>query len=159
MILIFLLLPFLLSFKLIDVPFVQQRDHFCGPASLSSLLKYYGLDVSQEEIAKSVYDPKLKGALITDLENYARKKGFKTELKQGSLEEVKVLIDRGIPPILLIDMGKLWVSVPHYIVIVGYEGRVFYAHTGYEAKKAFEEGKLEGMWSKMGKVMLIVYPP
>ncbi|RMH01216.1 MAG: peptidase C39, partial [Aquificota bacterium] len=104
-----LLLPFLLSLKLLDVPFVKQRDQFCGPASLSSVFAYYGVNISQEDIASEVYDPRLKGALITDLENYAKKRGFKTLLKEGSLQELKQAIDMGIPPIVLVDLGYLWV--------------------------------------------------
>lgn len=153
-----LLLPFLLSLKLLDVPFVKQKDNFCGPASLSSVLEYYGVKKSQEEIAKAVYDPKLKGALITDLQNYAQSLGFKTQLFTGSLQEVKGYINKGFPVILLIDNGFLWVSVPHYVVVIGYDESRFYAHTGYEEKRAFSYSELDKKWAKMGRVGLVVYP-
>ncbi len=153
-----LLLPFLLSFKLLDVPFVKQKDDYCGPASLSSVLEYYGVKKSQEDIAKVVYDPKLKGALITDLENYAKKLGFKAHTFQGHLEDVKRYIDEGKPVILLVDLGFLWFSAPHYIVVVGYDERYIYAHTGYENKKAFDYKDLDRKWEKMGRVGLVVYP-
>lgn len=155
--LILLFLPFLLSFKLLDVPFVKQRDQFCGPASLSSVFAYYGIEISQEEIAKEVYDPRLKGALITDLESYAKRKGFKTLLKEGNLQELKETIDKGIPPIVLVDLGYLWVSVPHYMVVVGYDGDLFFVHTGYEERKKFHSKELDRIWKKMGKPMLLIY--
>jgi len=152
-----LLLPFLLSLKLLDVPFVKQRDQFCGPASLSSVFAYYGVNISQEDIASEVYDPRLKGALITDLENYAKKRGFKTLLKEGSLQELKQAIDMGIPPIVLVDLGYLWVSVPHYMVVVGYDKNTFFVHTGYEEKKKYTDKELDRLWKKMGRAMLLIY--
>ncbi|MFN3813864.1 MAG: C39 family peptidase [Aquificaceae bacterium] len=152
-----LLLPFLFSFELLRVPFVKQKDDFCGPAALSSVLMYYGVGKSQEDIAKSVYIPKLKGALITDLENYAKEQGFKTELFQGNLQDIKKFIDQGKPVILLVDLGFLWISVPHYIVVVGYDEKYMYANTGYREKKAFGYEDLDIKWSKMGRVALVVY--
>lgn len=153
-----LLFPFLLSLKILDVPFVKQKDDYCGPASLSSVFEYYGVNQTQDEIAKTIYEPEIKGALITDLENYAKKLGFKTKLFQGSLEDVKRYIDEGRPVILLVDMGFMWVSVPHYIVVIGYDKDHIYAHTGYESRKAFGYAELDREWAKMGRVGLVIYP-
>ena len=152
-----LLLPFLFSFKLLEVPFVKQKDDFCGPASLSSVLEYYDVKVSQEDIAKVVYSPKLKGALITDLENYAKSLGFKTTLFKGSLEDLKKYLDQNVPVIILVDLGFLWVSKPHYLVVVGYDEENFYVHTGFESKKRVPYEELYKKWQKMGSVGLVIY--
>jgi ABC-type bacteriocin/lantibiotic exporter with double-glycine peptidase domain len=157
-ILLFLLSPFLFSFKLLDVPFVKQKDDYCGPASLSSVLEYYHIKENQEDIAKAVYNPKLKGALITDLENYAKSLGLEAHTFQGNLEDVKRYIDEGKPVILLVDLGFLWFSVPHYMVVIGYDKKHMYVHTGYESKKAFDYQDLDKKWAKMGRVGLVVYP-
>jgi ABC-type bacteriocin/lantibiotic exporter with double-glycine peptidase domain len=154
-----LLFPLFIYSKSLEVPFVKQKDQFCGPASLSSVLGFYGISLSQEAIAEKVYNPKLKGALITDLENYVKSLGLKAETRQGTLEDLKVLIDKGIPPIILVDLGSFFVSIPHYMVVVGYEGGKFFVHTGYEESKSMEAKDLDRLWSKMGRVMLIVYPP
>ncbi len=159
MLLPLLLLPLLLYSKSLDVPFVKQQDQFCGPASLSAVLSYYGIEVSQEDIGKEVYNPKLKGALITDLENYARRKGLRAETKVLNLKEIKSYIDQGIPPILLVDLGRFWISIPHYVVVVGYDGDVFYLHTGYEDRKPIKAKEIDRIWSRMGRTALIVYPP
>ena len=44
-----------------NVPFVKQKDWFCGPAAMASVMGFYGRSISQDEIAKEVYTPKLKG--------------------------------------------------------------------------------------------------
>lgn len=40
-----------------DVPFVIQKPYWCGPACLSMVLQYWGVNVSQGEIAAEIYDP------------------------------------------------------------------------------------------------------
>ncbi len=154
-----LLLPLFVFSKTLDVPFVKQRDNFCGPASLSAVLAYYGINIPKEIIADKVYNPKLKGALITDLEDYVKSLGIRAETKKGSLEELKRLIDQKVPPIILVDLGRFFVSLPHYMVVVGYQEDSFVLHTGYEEGKVIKAKKLDKIWERMGRVMLVVYPP
>ena len=151
-----LLFPFILS--LLDVPFVRQKDDFCGPASLSSVLKFYGTDIDQEEIAKEIYSPTLKGTLIIDLKRYAQSLGFKSDVRRGSLEELKSYINRGYPVIVLVDLGKFFVSAPHYMVVVGYDEEHIVAHTGYKANQRLSYEDFNRIWSKMGNVMLVLHP-
>ncbi|MFA5654186.1 MAG: cysteine peptidase family C39 domain-containing protein, partial [Desulfomonilia bacterium] len=75
------------------VPFVRQESHFCGPAALSSVMAYYGRDIDQGTIAQTVYCEGLKGSLITDLETYARRKGFNTRLAQGKIDDLRRFTD------------------------------------------------------------------
>lgn len=142
---------------LLDVPFVKQKDEFCGPASLSSVFKFYGIDIPQEDIGKEVYNPKLKGALITDLEDFAKSKGFKTVLKKSNINEIKVFIDEKKPVIALIDLGFWIISQPHYVVIVGYNDKGFFVHSGYEEKVFIPYEDFEKKWNKLGKTILVIY--
>ncbi|MFN3946814.1 MAG: C39 family peptidase, partial [Aquificaceae bacterium] len=154
MLLFLLLFPLFIFSKTLEVPFVKQKDNFCGPASLSAVLAYYGINIPQEIIADKVYHPKLKGALITDLENYARSLGLRAETKKASLEDLKKLIDQGIPAIVLVDLGRFFISVPHYMVVVGYQGDSFILHTGYEEGKVIKAKELDRIWERMGRVTL-----
>lgn len=142
---------------ILNVPFVKQKSEFCGPASLSAVFQYYGENINQDEIAKVVYNPTLKGALITDLEVYAKEKGFITILKQSDINEIKSFINRKIPVITLVDLGFWIISQPHYIVILGYNEKGFVIHTGYKEKDFLEYNNFEKKWEKMGKVILVVY--
>lgn len=155
-------LMFIFSFivkaqETLNVPFVKQNSEFCGPAALSSVFQYYGLNITQDEIGKEVYIENLKGALITDLENYARKSGFKTDLKKSNIEEIKKYIDEKKPVIALIDMGFLFLSKPHYIVIVGYNENGFFVNDGYQPNKYYSYKEFSKMWEKMGNIILVVY--
>jgi ABC-type bacteriocin/lantibiotic exporter with double-glycine peptidase domain len=138
------------------VPFVRQASNFCGPASLASVMSYYGTPESQETIAASVYCQGLRGSLITDLENYARLKGFKTQLAQGSLDDIKKSLDDKKPVIVLVDMGFWVVSRPHYLVVTGYGDDGVIAHTGFESSQHFSYEEFTRIWKKRGSVYLIV---
>ena len=139
------------------VPFVRQGSHYCGPASLASVLAYYQAGADQAAIAKTVYTEKLKGALITDLENYARSQGFETRLGQGTSEDIKSFLREKKPVIVLVDLGFWAFSRPHYLVVTGFDEAGFVAHTGYEASKAFPYAEFEKIWAKKGSVYLLVW--
>lgn len=140
-----------------DVPFVRQKPHFCGPAALASVMAFFGDAIGQDEIARAVYSPSLKGALVTDLENYARGRGYKTELRQGSLDDVRRHIAARRPVILLVDRGLWFASRPHYLVVFGRSGDSFIAHTGDHAGVAFSPAELRSLWDKAGNVLLVVF--
>jgi ABC-type bacteriocin/lantibiotic exporter with double-glycine peptidase domain len=145
------------SYEIAGVPFVKQESHFCGPASLASVFTYYGLPQDQGAIAKSVYTEKLGGALITDLQNYAQGKGLQTRLGQGTLDEIKNFLKENRPVIVLVDLGFWIFSQPHYLVITGFNGSGFIAHTGYQASKPFGYDEFEKIWKKKGCVYLLVW--
>lgn len=154
---ILLIFKFSYGTQVLNVPFIKQKDDFCGPAALSSVFSFYGVDIPQEEIAKYVYIKQLKGALITDLENYAKKQGFKTILKNSNIDEIKTFIDRGIPVIALTETGFWLISSPHYIVITGYNGEGIIANTGYEYRKIIPYREFEKRWEKLGNTILVIY--
>ena len=124
-----------------NVPFVKQKYRFCGPAALTSVMKYYGLDADQDEIASEVYTPELKGSLISDMKHYAQE-----------------LIDQKNPVIILADKGKLGINVQHYYVVYGYrEGeKVFIIHDGSKSGREISYDKLDNEWKKMDRLMLVI---
>jgi ABC-type bacteriocin/lantibiotic exporter with double-glycine peptidase domain len=139
------------------VPFVKQDTQYCGPASLASVLNYYGDSVDQKTIGKETYSEKLKGALITDLENFARARGFRTRSGTGQLEDLRSALSGGVPVIVLIDQGFWVVSRPHYLVVFGYDDEGFIAHDGYRASQRYPYPEFQKLWIKAGSTYLLVY--
>jgi ABC-type bacteriocin/lantibiotic exporter with double-glycine peptidase domain len=141
-----------------NVPFIKQEDQFCGPAALESLLRFYGTPVDQREIAKEVYTPKLRGALITDMEYFARKMRYKTDIRNGSIDELVSFIDSGVPLIVLVDLGNAVISVPHYYVVYGYDKkrRLFFIHTGNKGNQEIGFDRLDSEWKRMNRLMLVI---
>jgi len=141
-----------------NVPFVKQKDKFCGPAAMASVMQFYGRNIDQDEIAREVYIPELNGALISDMENFARANGYATETTNGNMESLKSLIDNHLPIILLVDKGKWKVSVPHYYVVYGYNERkgTVLLHSGFESEQEISVDKLDSEWKKMNRLMLVI---
>ncbi|MGQ0794229.1 MAG: cysteine peptidase family C39 domain-containing protein [Deltaproteobacteria bacterium] len=141
------------------VKFVRQRDEFCGPAAMESVMNYYGEGVSQDEIAGSVYTPKLGGALISDMQYFAQERGFRAETINGDFDAIASAIDSGAPVIALVDVGKFGLSAPHYYVVYGYdkaEGALL-LHTGYRGNVRMKLRRFEREWSKMNRLMLVIH--
>jgi len=143
-----------------NVPFVKQKDKYCGPSAMASVLQYRGQDIDQDEVAKAIYIPELNGALISDMENYARDMGYQVDSTNSNIEVLKSNIDKGNPVILLVDKGKWKVSVPHYYVAYGYNAqkKVVILHTGYKQNQEISYEQLEIEWEKMNNLMLVITP-
>lgn len=141
-----------------NVPFVRQKDKFCGPAALASVMNFYGQNISQDQVAKEIYSPELKGALISDMENFARKMGYNASTINGDENTLISLVDEGIPSIILVDLGIWVVSVPHYYVVYGYNEskETFIINTGFTSNKKIYYKDLDKEWEKMNRLMLIV---
>ncbi len=146
-----------LALEIEGVPFIRQESQFCGPASLASVMTFYGAPEDQKKIGAAVYSEKLQGALITDLEQYARQKGFETKSGQGTVEGLKAEMDRGRPVMVLVDLGFWVVSKPHYLVVIGYDDEGFTAHDGYTPANRYPFARFSEVWEKMGNVYLLVY--
>ncbi len=140
------------------VPFVRQETHLCGPAALACVLRYYGLDVDQRAIADAAYSDRLRGALITDLEDYARSRGFETRLGTGTMDDVKAALTKKIPVIVLVDRGFWVFSRPHYLVVTGWRGDGIVAHDGYSPNVFLPREEFERTWKKEGCAYLAVWP-
>jgi ABC-type bacteriocin/lantibiotic exporter with double-glycine peptidase domain len=141
-----------------NVPFVRQKDKFCGPAAMASVMNFYGQNISQDEISEEVYSPELKGALISVMENFAREMGYNASTINGDENTLISLVDEGIPSIILVDLGIWVVSVPHYYVVYGYNKskETFIINTGFTSNKEINFKDLDKEWEKMNRLMLIV---
>lgn len=131
----------------------EQRDD-CGPSALASLLAYRGREVSVAEIARAVYDPRLGGSLLPDMENYARQQGFGTRSGRGDLDLLRQAIDAGRPVVIPIETGFWRLSRPHYLVVFGYEPRRFLAHAGVREGAFIDADDLLRRWEKMNRLYL-----
>ncbi|MEM3703964.1 MAG: C39 family peptidase, partial [Candidatus Bathyarchaeia archaeon] len=134
----------------IDVPFYYQvKTYYCGPAALQMVFDYFGENVSQFEIADvartipyvTYTDELRRAAHFSDMstsmgsempENItgysARKLGYAAfEMFSMTLDDLKALIDRDFPVILLMR----WIPgepYGHYRVAVGYNATHVFLH-------------------------------
>lgn len=107
------------------IPFLVQKRNYCGPASVSMILRYWGLPFNQDEIAERIYIKGL-GTIPKTAQNYIHSLGFRTFVFKGSDEIWKKVLDLDIPILLVLRSYKS----AHAVVIAGYDdfAREFILH-------------------------------
>jgi ABC-type bacteriocin/lantibiotic exporter with double-glycine peptidase domain len=139
------------------VPFLPQEEDTCGPSSLAMVLGFLGKDVDTLEIVRETRTEGLKGTLITDLAGAARRRGFAAEIADLDLPRLRERISAGVPVILLVDLGIMTWSRPHYLVAYGWTPGGVVAHSGRERGKVIPFSTLDAQWAKMGRLAIVVH--
>lgn len=147
--------------KLEGVPRVKQLYNYCGPATLSAILQYYGEKITQEAVGKVVYDS-LSGATNgADMLLYARDKGFSAYSWNATLGDVKRVLATGVPVIVLQQNSQKDTS-GHYRVLTGYDDSKSSFHVMdpyYDDVTEMSYTECDKLWSRMGHWALLVVPP
>jgi ABC-type bacteriocin/lantibiotic exporter with double-glycine peptidase domain len=77
---------------------IRQSSGMCGPASLSSLLDFYGVKMSERELVSLCGASKQYGTEPEDLVRVLNNLGFKAVARQnGTWAELKKLVTHGTP--------------------------------------------------------------
>lgn len=136
------------------VPFVRQKADYCGPASLAMVLNYWGMAVSQEEIAEDIYSPELRGTLSAGMASYAAKRGFGVEVHNGNLQDLKDKIAAGFP-LIVSHREKEGDERVHYLVVFGFDDgrRAFYLHSDGQRNLKMNYEDFSRRWDRAGNLM------
>lgn len=142
------------------VPFYPQDEQMCGPASVASVLGYYGRPTLLEEASDDLHNHKIKGTLPVDLYIYAKDKGFDASYYKGGLDDLREKLSSRRPLILFLNLGYDAYPVGHYIVAVGYNDTLgaVVAHSGMDAEDVLTYNELTEAWSKTGYSTLLITP-
>jgi len=105
----------------LGVPVVRQPEgsNWCLVAATKSVLNYYGMKITQEEIADYVIDPETGLGDTSLLKENANKLGIEVYNKQRTLEQIKNEIKKGNPVIFMLDYS-LEIKDNHSYVIDGF---------------------------------------
>jgi ABC-type bacteriocin/lantibiotic exporter with double-glycine peptidase domain len=143
------------------VPFIAQEAYQCGPAALAMVLQYWGAAADAEEIGRALYLPSARGVLNLELEFQARRRGFRTQAFEGTLERVKTELRQGRPLIVFQDLGRGPVSVPHFAVLLGYDDRseVVVLHSGTTPYRLLPYAEFLRTWAARRGWVLLITPP
>ncbi|MCK5553438.1 MAG: PA2778 family cysteine peptidase [Deltaproteobacteria bacterium] len=143
-----------------DVPFFPQSKYQCGPASLASVLNYYGCRVTPEEIAKAIYTKRLRGTLNIDLLLFAQGMGVYARAYRGDLTDLKNHISKDRPLIVFQDLGYPLLPIRHFSVVIGYDETkgILILHSGKRANKATPYKGFLRSWAKMDNWTLLILP-
>jgi ABC-type bacteriocin/lantibiotic exporter with double-glycine peptidase domain len=103
----------------LEVPYEKYAGtNWCLPASGAMTFKYFGMDVSQSQIASKVI--KNGSSSVFRFISYAKGLGFEVAYKSKTIEEIKVLLEEDIP-VIAIQNYSLNLPYSHARVIIGFD--------------------------------------
>nr|WP_281388643.1 PA2778 family cysteine peptidase [Litorivivens lipolytica] len=119
----------------LDVPFVEQDLAYCGPAALSSAMKFHGQSVDMDELIRQVYVPGREGSLTLEMTAAVRRQGMMPYPASPTLDALVKELDAGNPVLVLQNLSFNWWPQWHYALVVGYEdnGAKLLLHSGDQA--------------------------
>ena len=141
--------------KDMKIPLFKQKKNTCGPTALRMVFKYFGRDVLEDQIIKSIGGIKKFGVRTVKLAEFAKKLGFKVEclsynkklagdkakIKKPNKKDVLKFLKKNIPVILSVRSFLLYdgdnkpSKAGHFIVITGYKNRTFWYNDPYGGKR------------------------
>jgi tetratricopeptide (TPR) repeat protein len=151
----------------------QQTMNNCGPASLAMVLRFYGWDGKQADIAsliKPLDDD--RNVNVEELVYYVRNRAgwLKAEFRVGgSLDLLKRLMAAGLPVMVeesfYIDQpfwpnDDLWAA--HYLLLTGYDdaSQTFTGQDSFHgADQKVAYATLDNYWHIFNRVYILVYRP
>lgn len=137
----------------------QSKAHFqCGPTTLAAVLGFHGDPLPEAAITVAIYSPTARGVLLTDLAGFARGRGFLTLVRTGTLADLERAVAGRQPPIVLLDLGRGGIRLPHFTAITGWsESGV--RHQDRRAGGKFVSRKtFIRQWERAGNQYLLITP-
>jgi len=87
-----------IDYVYLDVPYERYAGtNWCLPASGAMTFKYFGMDISQAQIASKVITNGTSS--VFRFISFAKNLGFDTKYQSKTIEEIKVLLEEDIPVI------------------------------------------------------------
>ncbi len=108
-----------IGYVYLDVPFEKYAGtNWCLPASGAMTFKYFGMNISQSQIASKVI--KNGSSSVFKFISYAKSLGFEVAYKSKTIEEIKVLLKEDIP-VIAVQNYSLTLSYSHARVIIEFD--------------------------------------
>jgi len=147
------------------VSFVEQETNWCGPASLTMVLNYWGDPVNQSEIG-CVVDPEHDGTDVWQMISFLESKGYVTyefdrnslEYRSSAMDELKMWVSHDYPVIVSQWMwfpGSVW----HYRVVVGYDAEKIYVTDPFGSSITFSIETFSQLWDNNEYGLIVIGDP
>jgi tetratricopeptide (TPR) repeat protein len=101
---------------------IIQKSNYCVPASLEMILKFYGMDITQDEIASHIFD--FTGSRLSTTVDYLENIGYECRYFIGKKELYQQLLKKNIPILLSVDFEHS----SHVQVMTGYDSVFDFYH-------------------------------
>lgn len=141
------------------------EENICLPLSVNAVARYWNYDLPIEEakdMAKKY--PNINGSILIEGIELAERHGLGSKIVHSNLDELKRMIDMGIPPIVI--MPGIQDIVQHASVISGYDDKekTIIHYIPQQSKEGeFQVGvipdrKFDHLWQEDGRLMVLLAP-
>ena len=108
-----------IGYVYLDVPYEKYAGaNWCLPASGAMTFKYFGMNISQNQIASKVITNGTSS--VFKFISYAKNLGFEVKYQSKTIEEIKVLLEEDIP-VIAVQNYSLTILKSHARVIIGFD--------------------------------------
>ena len=146
------------------LPLVEE-ENICLPLPINVVSRYWNIELPMAEAIESAKKySDFNGSIITEGIELAERHGLSCKIVHSSLDELKKIIDSGIPPIVILP------GIPeitqHASVITGYnEEEKTILHyiqkgnqEGEQQEGAIPQDVFDREWSEEGRLLIIISP-
>ena len=144
---------------LLDVPFLEQPDDLCGPASVSMVARFYGVAPDLEKLEQDVFLPALAGSIPDLLAEGARRQGLDAEVVRCEEPQLHEWLAAGFPLILLLaPAGKD--PRGHFVVATGSKPAksALRVHSGSRQNRWLAARHWKKRWEEAGNKIVLIHP-
>ena len=147
------------------LPLVEE-ENICLPLPINVVSRYWNIELPMAEAVESAKKySDFNGSIITEGIELAERHGLSCKIIHSSLDELKKIIDSGIPPIVILP------GIPeitqHASVITGYnEEEKTILHyiqkgnqEGEQQEGAIPQDVFDREWSEEGNLLILISPP
>ena len=147
------------------LPLVED-ENICLPLPINVVSRYWNIELPMAEAMESAKKySDFNGSIITEGIELAERHGLSCKIVHSSLDELKKIIDSGIPPIVILP------GIPeitqHASVITGYDEEektiLHYIqkgnHEGEQQEGVIPQNIFDREWSEEGRLLIIISPP
>ncbi|MDX1533944.1 MAG: C39 family peptidase, partial [Nitrosopumilaceae archaeon] len=144
---------------------IIKEDNICLPLSINAVSKYWNIDLPMSEaidISKKYQN--VNGSILIEGIELAERHGLASMIIHSSINELKKIIDMGIPPIVILPGVQN--TIQHASVISGYdetEKTIMHYIPEADNDEEFKVGiipekQFDKIWSEDGRLMIILAP-
>lgn len=144
-----------------DVPFISQQKYQCGPAALTMMLTYRGVQTNTEQLKSQVFLPDRNGSLQIEILATTRRYQRIPYIINPHLKALFQEVAAGNPVLVLQNLGLQWIPQWHYAVVIGYDldKMTTTLHSGSNAKYQTNMTTFERTWKRAGMWGLVITGP
>lgn len=150
------------EYQISGVSFVKQETKWCGPASLTMVLNYWGDSISQNDVGSAV-DPEHDGTKPWHMIPFLESRGYvvydfdrySLEFRISVMDELKMWVSHDYP-IVVRQWTDLSKESGHYRVAIGYDAEKIYVMDPSYGSKAFNTEYFLQLWERNYEYGLVV---